>query len=278
MTEMPESFGNSEHSSRRRRTKREEFLEKMGKPVPQALLVDLAGLTVRTAAGAAPRYPPETILRGRCLQPFFSLGDCRTQDILHDMPAARRFVGLSCGRPMPDETTMSDFRRLPELHVLGEAIFRAISRHLESKGFRLSRCRMLDATIIAASSATKNKERARDPEMHSTQKGRRQCFGMKLRIGVEEETGLTHSPDRTPANKSDVGMAGGFRTAARSGFPATPGIRGRATARRTRGVKLTGRSQCGGASGRRLARTGRRRPRRGARRRCRPGSSIRSGG
>jgi len=44
--------------------------------------------------------------------------------------------------------------------------------------------------------------------MHSTQKGRRLHFGMKLRIGVDEETGLTHSLDRTPANRSDVGMAG----------------------------------------------------------------------
>jgi len=124
------------------------------------------------------------------------------------MPAARRFAGLFCGRPMPDSTTMPDFRRLPELHVLGEAIFRAISRHLESKGFRLSRGRTVDATIVAAPSPTKDKDRARDPEMHPARKGRRQCFGMKLRIGVDEETGLTHSPDRTPANKSDVGMAG----------------------------------------------------------------------
>jgi len=194
------------------------------------------------------------------------------------MPAARRFAGLSYGRPMPDETTMPDFRRLPELHVLGEAIFNAISRHLESKGFRLSKGTMVEMMIVAASSATKNKERARDPEMHSTQKGRRQCFGMTLRIGVDKDTGLTHSPDRTSANRSDVGMAGGFRPAARSGVPATPGTRGRASARKTRGFKLTGRSQCGGASGRCLARTGRRRPRRGARRRCGPGSIIRSGG
>jgi len=155
-----------------------------------------------------PPYPPETILRGRCLQPFFSLGDRPARDILHDMPAARRFAGLSYGRPMPDETTMPDFRRLPELHVLGEAIFNAISRHLESKGFRLSKGTIVDATIVAAPRSTKNKERATDPEMHATQKGRRLYFGMKLRIGVDEETGLTHSLDATPANKSDVEMAG----------------------------------------------------------------------
>jgi len=73
---------------------------------------------------------------------------------------------------MPDETTMFNFRRLPELHVFGEATFNAIGRHLESKGVRLSIGTMIDAMIVAAPSLTKNKERARDPEMHSTQKGR----------------------------------------------------------------------------------------------------------
>jgi len=170
-----------------------------------------------SAVSAGDNFP------GRCLQLFFSPGDRPARDILHDMPAARRFADLSYGRPMPDETTMSNFRRLPELHVLAEAIFNVIGKHLESKVFRLSKGTMVDAMIVAAPSSTKNKDRARDPEMHSTQKARRQCFGMKLRIGGDEETGLTHSLDRTPANKSDVEMAGRFRPAARSGFPATPG-------------------------------------------------------
>jgi len=124
------------------------------------------------------------------------------------MPAARRFAGPSYGRPMPDETTIPDFRRLPERHVLGEAIFNAIGRHLESNGFRLSKGRMVAATIVAAPSSTKNEDRARDPEMHATQKGRWLYFGRKLRIGVDEETGLTHSLDATPTNKSEVEMAG----------------------------------------------------------------------
>jgi len=209
---------------------------------------------------------------------FFNLGDRRARDILYDMPAARRFAGFSYGRPMPDETTMSDFRRLPELHVLGEAIFNAIGRHLESTGFRLSRGKMVDAMIVAAPSSTMDKGRARDPEMHSTKKGRQRHLGMKLRIGTDEETGLTHSLDRTPTNKSDVGMAGALPPGGEERGSGDVGCQGRAIARRTRDFKLTGRSRCGEASGRCRARTGRRRPRRGARRRCGPGSGIRSGG
>jgi len=179
---------------------------------------------------------------------------------------------------MPDETTMPDFRRLPELHVLREAIVKAISGHLESKSFRLSKDTTVDATIVAAPSSTKNKERARDPDMHSTQKGRRQCFGMKLCIGVDEDTGLTHSLDRTPANKSDVEMAGALPRGGEERVSGDAGCRGAGKPRRTRSVKLAGGSRCGGASGRRLERTSRMRPRRGARRRCGPGSSICSGG
>jgi len=268
------SFEDSEHRSRRHRTKRELFLEKMDKLVPWALLVDL--VKPHCPKGRPP-YPLETILRVHCPQLFFHLGDRPAQNILYDMPVARRFAGLSCGRPMPDETTMFNFRRLLELHVLGEAIFNAISRHLESKGFRLSKGTMVDVTIVAAPNSTKNNERARDPEMHPTRKGRQAHFGMKLHIGVDEETGLTHSLETTPANKSDVEMAGALLHGGEEQVSGDAGYR-RAIARRTRDFKLTGRSRCGGASGRCLTRTGLRRPRRGARRRCGPGSSIRSGG
>jgi len=105
---------------------------------------------------------------------------------------------------------MFNFRRLPELHVLGEAIFKAISRHLELKGFRLSTGVIVDAMNVGAPSSTKNRIRARDPEMHSTKKGRQRHLGMTLHIGVDEETGLTHSLDTTPANKSDVETAAGL--------------------------------------------------------------------
>jgi len=136
-----------------------------------------------------PPYPLETILRVHCLQLFFNLGDRAAQDILYDMAAAQHFAGLSYGRPMPDETTILNFRRLLERHVLGEAIFNAIGRHLESNGFRLSKGTTVDATIVAAPSSTKNKERARDPEMHPARKGLQAYFGVKLHMGWTRRRG-----------------------------------------------------------------------------------------
>jgi len=109
---------------------------------------------------------------------LFNLGDRGCRDILYDMPATRRFADLSYGRPMPDETTMPDFRRLSECPAFGEAIFKAINEHLGSHGFKLSKSVIVNATIVGAPSQTESKEQARDPETHSTKKGCRWHFGM----------------------------------------------------------------------------------------------------
>jgi IS5 family transposase len=52
---------------------------------------------------------------------------------------------------------------------------------------------VVDATIIAAPSSTRNAAKARDPEMHQTRKGQQWYFGMKLYIGVDSKTKLIHS-------------------------------------------------------------------------------------
>jgi len=192
---MPESFADTEHSSKRRRTRREEFPEKMDKPAPWALLVDLArprcpnGRRSRPPAGdnSSAALPPAVLRAGRPLRPGHS--------VLHAARLAfRRLVVRPADAGRDDNSRLP--HRLPELHVLGEAIFKAIAGRLESQGFGLSAGR-----IIETPSSTKNKERAWDSEMHSAKKGRQRCFGMNLRIGVDEGTGLTHSLDRTPTNK-----------------------------------------------------------------------------
>jgi len=114
-----------------------------------------------------------------------------------------------------------------------------IGKQLESHGFRLSNRTIMDAMIVGAPSSTKSKKRARDPEVHSTKKGRQWCFGMSRHIGVNEEAGLTHSLDMMPASRSDVEMAGALLN---DGEKRVSDDVGRASARRTKSVKLTGRS------------------------------------
>ena len=105
---------------------------------------------------------------------------------------------------------MLKFRRLLENHGLTEAIFAAVNRHLEERGLLLRQGTIVDATIIAAPPSTKNKPKARDPEMHQTKKGNQWYFGMKMHIGVDDQDGLIHTMASTAANVSDVVMAGGL--------------------------------------------------------------------
>src|SRR5207237_7017403 len=63
---------------------------------------------------------------------------------------------------------------------------------------------IVDATIIAAPSSTKNKSKARDPEMHQTKKGNQWHFGMKAHIGVDVASGVVHTVVGTAANEADI--------------------------------------------------------------------------
>ena len=120
------------------------------------------------------------------------------------------FAGLRLSR-IPDETTILNFRHFLEHHGLGERLLQRVFEHLQAKGLMLREGSIVDATIIAAPSSTKNSTAARDPEMHQTRKGNQWYFGMKMHIGVDDQDGLIHTMATTPANVSDVVMAGELR-------------------------------------------------------------------
>ena len=126
------------------------------------------------------------------------------EDMLYEVESVRRFVGLRLPGPLPDETTILNFRHLLEEHELGSGLFEEINRYLESKGLRLQEGTIVDASIIAAPSSTKNRAKERDPEMHQTKKGNVWHFGMKVHIGVDSQTGVVHSMTTTSANMHDL--------------------------------------------------------------------------
>ena len=119
----------------------------------------------------------------------------------------RRFVGIDLGRePVPDETTILNFRHLLERHEMCGRTLQEVNGYLATRGLRISTGTIVDATIIHAPSSTKNQAKARDPEMHQTRKGNQWYFGMKAHIGVDSKTKLTHSVAATPANAHDSTM------------------------------------------------------------------------
>jgi IS5 family transposase len=146
----------------------------------------------------------ERMLRLHCLQQWFNLSDPAVEEALYDSRAMRQFVGIDLGRePVPDETTSCKFRHLLEAHQVGEQLFARIGAYLAAQGMKVSRGTIVDATIIAAPSSTKNRQQERDPEMHQTKKGNQWYFGMKAHLGVDSRTKLIHSVAATAANVHD---------------------------------------------------------------------------
>ena len=148
----------------------------------------------------------EKMLRVYFLQQWYALADEALEDALYDSQALRTFVGIDLGggEAVPDATTLLHFRHLLERHELTQAIFAEVNALLAERGILLREGTLVDATIIAAPSSTKNKAKARDPEMHQTRKGKQWHFGMKAHVGVDADSGVVHTLTGTAANVSDI--------------------------------------------------------------------------
>ena len=188
-----------------KKTRKERFLDDMDKIIPWKELTEAIEPFYPKPKGAGRRpIGIERMLRIHFLQHWFNLSDPAAEEALYDSLAMRRFVGIDLGRePAPDETTICKFRHLMERHNLGDRLFGLVNVYLAENGLKVNRGTIVDASIIDAPSSTKNRKKERDPEMHSTRKGRQWYFGMKAHIGVDSRSKLIHSVVATPANVHD---------------------------------------------------------------------------
>ena len=198
------TFADLDYESKKRKTRREKFLERMDGLLPWEELEERIRPFYPNAGRGRRPYELSAMLRIHCVQLFYNLSDPGMEDMLYEVESVRRFVGLRLPGPLPDETTILNFRHLLEEHALGSGLFEEINRYLESKGLRLQEGTIVDASIIAAPSSTKNRAKERDPEMHQTKKGNEWHFGMKVHIGVDSQTGVVHSMTTTSANVHDL--------------------------------------------------------------------------
>jgi IS5 family transposase len=145
------------------------------------------------------------MLRVYFVQQWYGLADEAVEDAFYDSQALRGFAGIALNRDaVPDATTVLHFRHWLERHDLSRSLFDEVSAMLEERGLLMRQGTIVDATIIAAPSSTKNKEKSCDPEMHQTKKGNQWHFGMKAHIGVDVASGLVHTVTGTAANKADI--------------------------------------------------------------------------
>lgn len=188
-----------------KRTRRREFLEEMDRVVPWTDLVAEIAPFMPEGKRGRPPFPVESLLRIHFMQQWFTLSDPAMEEALHDVPLFREFAGLGgWDDRLPDESTILRFRHVLEKHKLAERILATVNLLLGAKGLMLRSGTVVDATLIAAPSSTKNASGERDPEMHQSKKGQQWYFGMKAHIGVDADSGLVHTVRGTSGHVNDV--------------------------------------------------------------------------
>lgn len=199
-------YSQAEFDKKKKRTRREIFLAKMEQVVPWARLMEvIAPHYPKSGKRGRPPIGLERMLRMYFVQQWYGLADEAVEDAIYDSQALRNFMGIDlCKQSVPDATTLMGFRHLLEANNLAQAMLVEVNAMLIERGLLMSKGTLVDATLIAAPSSTKNLKHARDPEMHQTQKGNQWYFGLKARVGVDRESGLVHTLVTTAANVSDI--------------------------------------------------------------------------
>src|SRR6202790_4784343 len=165
------SFSQAEYAGKKRQTRRDKFLAEMERVVPWARLVAKLRPLYPKGERGRPPIGLERMLRIYFLQHWYGLADEALEDALYDSQALRGFAGVELNRdPVPAATTMLHFRRWLEQNGLTKALFDEVAAMLEERGLLMRQGTIVDATIIAAPPSTKNRDQARDPEMHQTKK------------------------------------------------------------------------------------------------------------
>ena len=199
------TFAHAEFAAKKKCTRRERFLARMEEVIPWARLLAVIAPHYPKGERGRPPIGLERMLRVYFLQQWYALADEALEDALYDSQALQRFAGIELdAEGVPDATTLLKFRRLLETHDLCQALFTAINADLAARGLLLRAGTLVDATLIAAPSSTKNQKRERDPEMHQTKKGNQWYFGLKAHLGTDRDSTLVHTVVVTAANVADI--------------------------------------------------------------------------
>lgn len=220
-----------------RRTRKAVFLDEMNLVVPWTELLSLIAPHAPRAKTGRPPFELVTMLRIHFLQQWFGLSDLAMEEALFETSLYREFAGLSSVERIPDRVSILRFRHLLEEHQLAPQILAVVNATLADKGLMLKQGTVVDATLIAAPSSTKNQDGERDPEMHQTKKGNQWHFGMKAHIGVDADSGLVHTVVGTAANVNDVTQASALVHGEETDVFADAGYQGVAKREEVQGIK-----------------------------------------
>jgi len=182
----------------------ERFLEEMEKIIPWGSFCDEVEPFYTEKETGRKRMELIIMLKIYFLQQWYALSDPAAEESIYDRNSFQKFLEIDLlSHRVPDETTILNFRHLLEEHKLQKRFFAVVNELLESRGLLMREGTIVDATIIAAPSSTKNKEQKRDPEMSQTKKGNQWYFGMKAHIGSDARSGIVHHLETTAAKTND---------------------------------------------------------------------------
>ena len=198
------TFASLAWAGKKKQTKREKFLSEMDRVVPWDKLQGLIEPHYPKAGNGRRPMPLERMVRIYFVQQWYGLSDPGMEEALYDIESVRRFAGIELGDvEIADETTILNFRHLLERHQLTEQLLAEVNGYLSEKKLLLREGTIVDATLIAAPSSTKNKDKKRDGEMSSTKKGNNYHFGMKVHTGTDSQSGLVYTVQVTTASVHD---------------------------------------------------------------------------
>lgn len=188
------------------RTKKKAFLEQIDRIVPWGEWVAIVKPHYYKGERGNKPYDLELMLRIYMLETLYDLSDMGTVAEVIDSRAFSEFCGVDSGNQVPDGDTLGRFRNLLEEHGLQQQFFAQVLTTLMERGLILKKGTIVDSTIIAAPSSTKNQKKERDPDAHQVKKGNAWHFGYKAHIGADKDSGLVHTVEVTGANVHDVTM------------------------------------------------------------------------
>ena len=201
-------FADFEYGNRKRKTKRDEFLEIMDHVICWDEWTSLIMPYYPSGRRGRPTRGAEIMLRMYLLQNWFNLSDEGVEDAIYDSYAFRKFMGLNfLEEQAPDATTLCKFRKLLDENGITKLFFDQMKGFLDKHGKLMHGGTIVDATLIDAPTSTRNAEGKRDPEMHQVKKGNQWYFGERFHTGVDAGTGYIHSVEVTAANVGERDVA-----------------------------------------------------------------------
>lgn len=177
--------------------------------------IDWAPLDALLAGAYAPvgrdSAPPLVCLKMLLLEQWYDLSDPACEAACRDRLSFMRFLGIGLSDAVPDETTLSRFRKRLREAGLDARLFEAVNRQLEARNLFIKRGTLIDATIVPSARKPPRSDQgpnSADPQAgFAVRKGKGVTHGYKVHLGVDQGSEFVRAAHVTPGQVHDSQVA-----------------------------------------------------------------------